>query len=121
MELSFPTTIAKTPDIVLDQIRRYIRKMRSVSLDRMEFEQCRQEFNESFDNDFIRLQRIANCADLFGECLEYRISTRLIVVICDPETRRKLLALNPFPPLQTAIDLRRSEEAAAENNPTLER
>ena len=70
MELSFPTTIAKTSDIVLDQIRHYIRKMRSVSLDRMEFEQCRQEFNESFDNDFIRLQRIANCADLFGECLE---------------------------------------------------
>ena len=56
-----------------------------------------------------------------GDCLEDRITTRVIVGIRDPETRRKLLALNPFPSLQTAIDLCRSEEAATENEPALER
>ena len=67
-----------------------------------------------------RHQRITACADLCGECLKDRITTRVIVGIRDPEKRRKLLALNPFPPLQTAIDLCRSEEAAAENETALE-
>ncbi len=117
--LNIPTTAATTPDAVLDHIRCYIRKKRSVALDRMEFEQCRQELNESFDSFYIRLQRIAACADLCARCVDERMTTRVIVGIRDQETRKRLLALAPFPALQTVIDLHRSEESASLSGPHL--
>ncbi len=41
--------------------------------------------------------------------------------ICDQEVRKKLLAITPFPSLQTAVDLCRSEEAAGKNESLLSR
>ena len=44
-----------TPSGILDKIQQHIRNQRRVALDRMEFEKCRQEVNESFDDFYIRL------------------------------------------------------------------
>ena len=99
-------------DEILAQIARYIRKKRSVALDRVEFEEYRQDHGATFDEFYIGLQRIAKCADLCRHCLDQRMTTRVMSGICDQDVRKKLLAITPFPSLQTAVDLCRSEEAA---------
>lgn len=109
------------PDQVLDQIRDYIRKKRSVTLDRMEFEQCRQERDETFDIFYLRLQRIAACADLCPECIDERMTVHVMVGIRDQDTRKKLLAFSPFSRLQQAVDLCRSEETTFVNEPAFVR
>lgn len=108
-------------DQILDKIAEYIRKKRSVALDRVEFEECRQSQIETFDEYYIRLQRIAECADLCPTCWDERLTTKVITGTRDLETKRKLLALPEFPKLQEAVNICRSEESAAENAPILGR
>lgn len=108
-------------DEILDKIAEYIRKKRSVALDRVDFEECRQSDTETFDEFYIRLQRIAECADLCTACWDERLTTKIISGIKDAETRRKLLALPEFPKLQDAVNTCRSEESAAQNAPILGR
>ncbi len=100
---------ALTPEEILDQIHQYIPGKRSVALDRVEFDECRQVAGESFDDYYIRLQRIAGCADLCRVCWDSRMTTRIMSGILDQDTRRKLLAVTPIPELQKAIDLCRSQ------------
>lgn len=95
MVLNIPSTADASPDHILNQIRDHIRKKRSVALDRMEFEQCRQERDETLDIFYIRLQRIAACADLCPECIDERMTTHVMVGIRDQDTRKKLLAFTP--------------------------
>jgi hypothetical protein len=109
------------PSDILDRIQEHIRSQRSVALDRMEFEECRQEVNESFDDFYIKLRRIAECADLCKTCWDSRLSTRIISGIRDQEARKKLLAKSPFPSVQEAIYLCRSKESASKNEPMLGR
>ena len=40
-------------DKILDRIHQYIRSKRSVALDRVEFDECRQTVGESFVNHYI--------------------------------------------------------------------
>jgi hypothetical protein len=108
-------------DEILAQIAHYIRKKRSVALDRVEFEEYRQDHGATFDEFYIGLQRIAKCADLCQHCFDQRMTTRVMSGICDQEVRKKLLAITPFPSLQTAVDLCRSEEAAGKNESLLSR
>ena len=49
---------ALPPDEILGRIHQYIGSKRSVALDRVEFEECRQTVGESFDDYYIQLQRI---------------------------------------------------------------
>jgi len=104
---------------ILNEISKYIRKKRSVALDRVEFEKWRQENNETFDEFYIRLQRIAKCADLCEECWDQRLTTRVITGISDQETKKKLLACKEFPKLEDAVILCRGDEAASNNAPML--
>ena len=104
---------------ILNEISSYIRKKRSVALDRVEFEECRQENYETFDEFYIRLQRIAKCADLCEECWDQRLTTRVMTGISDQETKKKLLACKEFPKLEDAVILCRGDEAASNNAPML--
>ena len=75
-------------DDILGQIARYIRKKRSVALDRVEFEEYRQDHGATFDEFYIGLQRIAKCADLCRHCLDQRMTTRVMSGICDQDVRK---------------------------------
>ena len=75
-------------------------------------EERRQELCETFDEYYIALREIANNADLCKVCIDDRLTTRIMSGIRDPEIRRKLLAHTPPPPLQTTINICRSEESA---------
>ena len=121
MVLGISSTDDMSPDVILDRIYKHLREKRSVALDRVEFEQCRQTSGESFDDFYIRLQRIAGCASLCNACYEERLTTRIICGINNQEARKKLLAKNKFPQLQEAVDLCRSEESASNDEPLLQR
>ncbi|KZR98140.1 Uncharacterized protein APZ42_006574, partial [Daphnia magna] len=108
-----------TPDEILDLIADYIRAKRNIALDRVAFDECHQSTSESFEDFYIRLRRLADAADLCGTCADARIATRIMAGIRDTETKRKLLALSPFPSAQQAINVCRSEEAARINEKSL--
>jgi hypothetical protein len=113
-----PTSIT-TPDQVLDEISNYVRAKRNIALDRVAFEERRQGPIESFDDFFIGLRRLADAADLCGTCADSRMATRIMAGIRDSETKKKLLALTPFPSLQQAVNVCRSEESARANERSL--
>ena len=113
-----PTSIT-TPDQVLDEISNYVCAKRNIALDRVAFEERRQGPSESFDDFFIGLRRLADAADLCGTCADSRMATRIIAGIRDSETKNKLLALTPFPSLQRAVNVCRSEESARANERSL--
>ena len=118
--LGISPTSNHSPSYILDRIREHLRKKKSVAVDRLQFEQCNQ-LNETFDQYFIRLKRIAACADLCHHCYEERLTTRLIAGISDAEARKKLLAKEIFPSLKSTVDLCRAEESANTNEPLLNR
>ncbi|KZR99331.1 Uncharacterized protein APZ42_004837, partial [Daphnia magna] len=117
--LNIPPTTHFTPDEILDQIADYVRAKRNIALDRVAFEECHQTNTESFEDFYIRLRRLADAADLCATCVDARVTTRIMAGIRDTETKRKLLALTPFPPAQQAINMCRSEEAARMNERSL--
>ena len=91
-----PTTHL-TPDEILDQIADYVRAKRNIALDRVGFEDCHQSNTESFEDFYIRLRGLADAADLCATCVDTRVATWIMAGIRDTETKRKLLALTPFP------------------------
>ena len=121
MALGIDANVPTTPDAILNAIQRHIRSKRSVELDRVEFNECRQMPNEIFDTFYIRLRQIAEGANFCLTCQDDRLKTAIISGIHNTETRRKLLAINPPPNLQGTIDLCRSEESAADNESSLSR
>ena len=104
---------------VLDRIEKHLRNQRNVALDRVLFEERRQEEGESFDSFFISLKELAGEAELCDSCLDDRLTTRIISGIRDSECRRRLLALRPFPKLQEAVDMCRSAEISKSNEAAL--
>ena len=85
----------------------------------MKFEERQQE-GESFDSFLIAIKELAADAELCPSCLDDRVTTRIMSGIRDKETRRKLLALRPFPTLLHAVDICRSEEASRASNEMLQ-
>lgn len=110
-----------SPNSFLDWIRDHIRKRKSVAIDRLQFEECRQEPNETFDQFFIRLKSVTACACLHKDCNDERMATRVIAGISDNEARKKLLAMDKFTTLFAAVDLCRAEEPVGKNEPMLHR
>ena len=110
---------SSNPEDVLDKIEEYLRSQRNVALDRVLFEERRQEEGESFDNFFVSLKELAGEAELCDQCVEDRLTTRIISGIRDAEARRHLLAIRPFPTLQEAVDRCRSAEISRCNEADL--
>jgi predicted phosphoadenosine phosphosulfate sulfurtransferase len=78
-----------------------------------------QTANETFDEFFIRLKRLAGTADLCAHCSDERMATRVMAGVRESESRKQLLSLTPFPTLQQAVNLCRVEESARANERTL--
>lgn len=91
----------------------------NVVLDRVAFKERHQSPAETFGDFYIGLRRLAESVDLCGTCLDSRLATRIIVGVCDSETKKKLLALSPFPSAQETVNLCRSEESAWTNEKAL--
>ena len=107
------------PSEILDKVEKHLRSQRNVALDRALFEERRQEEGEAFDSFFVSLKELAGEAELCDQCLEERLTTRIISGIYDAETRRQLLAIRPFPKLEEALDKCRSAEISKSNEADL--
>ena len=103
------------PDEILDRIYQHLRSKWNVALDRVDFETCTQQAGETFDDFYIRLKRTVDCALLCGDCIDQRMTTRIMSGIRDSDVRKKLMSLSPFPTMDQAVDLCRSEESAAQS------
>lgn len=109
-----------TVDNILDQIQEYLRKKRNITLDHVAFEERRQEDGEQFDDFYVDLKRIAEESELCGNCVEKRLTTKIISGVRCPELRQKLLILTPFPSLKEVVDICRSFETANKDSQSLE-
>ena len=58
------------------------------------------------------MKKLAESAEICKHCIEQQLTTKIISDIQSEETKKKLLALNPFPTLETVLDICRAEEAA---------
>lgn len=74
MTLGFAENDATTPENIVDAILQYIRKRRSVEVDRVEFNECRQIQDEEFEEFYHRLKEIARGADFCQNCYDDRSS-----------------------------------------------
>ncbi len=94
-----------TPDEILDKVEANIRKKHNILTDLVEFDLRKQQPGESFEDYLVAIKKLADAADLvdkhcndcFKECIDRRLTVRLISGITDEEVRTKLLAMNPMP------------------------
>ena len=91
MAIDIPDDDHTTPDNILDRIHEHIQLKRSITLDRVEFEEYRHAPDETFDGFYVRFLQIAANADLWNDCHDVRLATIIISGISSTETRRKLL------------------------------
>ena len=104
---------------ILDKIQNHLRMKRNVALDRVAFEQRKQEVGEAFDDFYVSIKQLAEEADLCDACRDQRLTTKIMASIVDQEMRQKLLALTPFPNLQSVVDMCRSQETALRDAATI--
>ena len=109
-----------TVQSALDKIEKYLRQQCSIAIDRVKFEERQQEEDELFDSFLVSVRELATEAELCSECIDQRLSTRIMSGLRNQETRCKLLALRPFPSLEKVIAICRSEEAAQAYNEVLQ-
>ena len=115
------TTEARPVDELLDMILAYLRSQRSVAVDRVAFAERVQRQGESFDDFLVALREIAANADLCESCLDQQLVTRLMCGVLESDTRRKLLAISPFPSLHEVVTICRTRESAARSDSLLTR
>ena len=97
---------------ILNAIENHLRGKRNITMDRVQFEDKKQDEYESFDDFFVSAKELALQADFFKTCFDERMTTKVITSVKSQELRQKLLSLNPFPSLQTVVDISRSFESA---------
>jgi transposase InsO family protein len=112
-----------TPTAILDKIDQYLRSKRSLAVDHVEFFQRKQRAGEQFDVFLVDLRNLAEAACLTDRhcqacrkpCLERHLAAKIASGLANEETRRKLLAQRPFPPLDDVIAFCRVEESSVKD------
>ena len=60
----------------------------------------------------MNLKSLAENAELCKTCGEEQMATKIMSDIASEETKKKLLAISPFPSLQTVVNTCRADETA---------
>ena len=106
-------------DEIFDKIQQYLRQKRNITLDRVAFEEIKQQHGETFDCFYVAVKIQAEEADLCDHCIETRICTKIMVGIKSQELRQKLLTITSFPDLKTVVGRVRSFWARSLRSGTL--
>ncbi len=115
------------PADILQKIETHLRKKRNVVVDSRDLEDRKQREGETFQEYLIAVTDLAEEADVTAghcdacqkTCLDRRLASRIISGIRDGETRRKLLALSPFPTLDKVKEICSAEESAHNDDDTM--
>ena len=91
---------------ILERIQRHFQRQRNVALRRVR----RQRVSESFDDFYVSFKKLTTDANLFEQCIDGRLVTRVTFGIHDEQIRKRLLAIDPPPALSEVVS--RSEESA---------
>ena len=78
--------------------------------ERVDFEKCSQLADESFEEFFRRLNKLASRAKLCSCCGDQQMTTRIAMGLRDLNLRRELQELNPFPSLRNVVEICRKKE-----------
>jgi len=78
--------------------------------ERVDFDKCSQLADESFDEFFRRLNKLASRAKLCSCCGDQQMTTRIAMGLRDLNLRRELQELNPFPSLRNVVEICRKKE-----------
>ena len=121
-------TTGTTPTVILEKIEENIRKKRNVTVDLVNFDNRKQKHGETAENYLVSIRELAadanltadHCNDCKKKCMERRLTARLISGIHNESTCQKLLAISPFPPLQTVINKVNAQEAASRDSHLLQ-
>ena len=66
-------------DQIMDIIQAHLRQKRNVALDRVAFDERKQEKGETFDEYYVAIRKLSEEADLCGTCLDQRLTTKIIL------------------------------------------
>ena len=105
---------------ILDDVEHHLRQRRNIALDRVAFEERRQQEGESFDNFFVNIKKLSAEADLCGHCLDQRLVTKIMTGVRCKDLKQKLLAISPFPELKEVINICRSYESSVRDSTSLD-
>ena len=97
---------------IIAAMQQFLRRQRNVILDRRDFDSRSQQPGESFDEFFCTLKEIAAFCDFCTACIDERLRDRLVVGVSSEDARRRLLE-TPDLTLQSAADICRAAENAA--------
>ena len=97
---------------ILDKIQQHLRLKRNEAIDRVAFENLRQDDHQTFDEFYVALKKLAIESDLCKECVDSRLVTKIMAGVNSQDIRQKLLSISPFPDLKTVVDLCRSHETS---------
>ncbi len=112
VDLSSPDT---TVEQILNALREYYRKNRSIIADGVDFRKRTQGDNESFTKFRCALDELADDAELCNHCRERQIVEQIIVGIRDDTVKDKLLEIDPYPTLEEAVKICHKAEIASKN------
>ncbi len=117
VDVSKPET---TVEGILNSLREYYRKNRSIIADGVDFRKRMQGDNETFTKFRCSLDELADDAELCEHCRERQIVEQIIVGINDEKVKDKLLEVDPYPTLEEAVKICHKAEIASKNRKCIE-
>ena len=66
---------------ILDEIQKHLRQKRNIAIDRVAFENRKQEEGESFDQYYVALKKLATESSLCEQCVDSRLVTKIMAGI----------------------------------------
>ena len=72
---------------ILDKIQQHLRLKRNVAIDRVAFENLRQDEHQSFDEFYVSLRKLASESDLCQECVNSRLVTKIMAGVYSQEVK----------------------------------
>jgi len=83
------------------------------------FEERKQHDGKAFLKIFVALMELAEDAEWCEQCFDVCLVIRIISGISDQRTRKKLLAMDPSPSLQTVVSVCLNEDSALHSKEAL--
>ena len=80
-------------------------------VDRVEFDRCTQVLDESFEDFYIRLCKVASKAQLCSCCSDQRMATRIALGLRNRAFSKELMEITPFPTLENIVKICRANDA----------
>ena len=112
-----PAAEGVTVQNTIEKMRRHIRRLRNVAVDKVNFHSRQQMPGESFTVFCADVRRLHSLADLCVVCRDHAIADRILAGMRDEEARRMILEKEELPPLEAMLrQIQAKLRSRADNN-----